>query len=147
MIPDDFDRRIDDALLLAAYFRGGAPTDVPKTSNSDQIITLSLFFTGELTAEECAARFAVRCYVQQLYGEDGELLEMISLRYGSLIDLLHRRPDLIKGGGDLARPADPTFTGCWLTPAGLVAASALANTFPPKPEFPNWRDRRPSPAR
>ena len=39
---------IEKSLLLAAYFRGGNQADDVWTSNSDQILTLSLFYTGDI---------------------------------------------------------------------------------------------------
>jgi len=54
---------IDQALLIAAYFRGGSQVDEGWNSNSDQIVTLSLFYTTDLSREECETRFLRKGYV------------------------------------------------------------------------------------
>lgn len=133
---------VEKSLLVAAYFRGGSEADRVWTSNSDQIITLSLFYTGDISAAECANRFSVPGYVQRLYDEDGELSEQIEARYRVLIDLLREHPELIKGGGNFETPAHPTYTACRLTPAGLEECERLIHSFPHKPSFPNWPDKR-----
>ncbi|MFO1007356.1 MAG: hypothetical protein U0929_15455 [Planctomycetaceae bacterium] len=134
--------RIEESLLVATYFRGRIPKDDHWTSSSDQIVTLSLFYTGDITAEECVDRFSVKSYMRGLYTPDGELEEHIRTRYYELIRLVKTRNDLIVGAGGLDRPADPTFTACGLTDAGLGLISSLIQLFPPKPDFPNWPDRR-----
>ncbi|WP_417380816.1 hypothetical protein [Gimesia sp.] len=129
-------------LVLAAYFRGGSPEDHTWTSNTDQILTLSLFYTGHITSEECVSRFARRSCLQKLYTAEGELTEEIESRYQALIRLIHEHPELIEGNGDFALPADPTFTACRITEAGFLLASRLINSFPRKPDFPDWPDQR-----
>src|SRR4051794_18488976 len=102
--------RIEEALLLAAYFRGGSHDQKQWNSNSDQILTLSLFYTGDISEADCACRFATRSHIQELYDESGELTEEIDGRYKVLINLLQEHPELIEGGGNFATPAYPTFT-------------------------------------
>jgi hypothetical protein len=134
--------RIEEALLLAAYFRGGSHDQKQWNSNSDQILTLSLFYTGDISETDCACRFAIRSHIQELYDESGELTEEIDGRYKVLINLLQEHPELIEGGGNLATPAYPTFTACRLTDTGLALATTLVTRFPNKPDFTNWPDRR-----
>ncbi|HTI51247.1 MAG TPA: hypothetical protein VL475_09860, partial [Planctomycetaceae bacterium] len=133
---------IDESLLVAAYLRGGSPDDGVWVSNSDQIVTLSLFYTGEISSGECAARFSRRSYVGGLYDEKCRLTDRIAARYDRLLELLRAHPELIEGGGDLVTPADPTYTSCRLTLGGRTLACALAPSLPQKPEFPNWPDKR-----
>lgn len=133
---------IEKALILAAYFRGGSPDDETWISNTDQIVTLSLFYSGEMIAEECVRRFARRSGLQKLYTAEGELTEEIANRYQALIQLLQNHPQLIEGSGNFALPAHPTFTSCRLTKEGFLLAASLINTFPQKPEFPDWPDQR-----
>ncbi|WP_417387122.1 hypothetical protein [Gimesia sp.] len=133
---------IEKALILAAYFRGGSPDDETWTSNTDQILTLSLFYSGELTAEECVRRFARRSGLQKLYTAEGELTEEIANRYQVLIQLLQKHPGLIEGNGNFTLPAHPTFTSCRLTNDGFLLAASLINRFPQKPAFPDWPDQR-----
>lgn len=133
---------VEKSILLAAYFRGGSRDDPRWTANSDQILTLSLFYTGEISFAECAGRFSNRPSLQKVYDKAGELTEEIEERYKILIKLLEEHPELIEGGGDFQTPAYPTFTACRLTDAGLHFASNLVNSFPEKPEFPDWPDRR-----
>lgn len=145
--------QIEEALVLAAYFRGGRQDDRVWTSNSDQILTLSLFYTGDITCSECEERFLKRSYMQKLYVDtadpienpSGELADEIKDRFRILISLLQGHPELIEGGGDFDTPADPTFTACRLTEAGLQLAESLKTHFPSKPDFPNWPDRRTMP--
>jgi hypothetical protein len=132
---------VEQALLLAAYFRGNTLEDGIHSSSCDQVVTLSLFYTGAVTFEDCAARFAVKSYVGGLYDEQGELHQAIVERYHTLIDLTRRRPELIECFGNLQTPADPTYTACRLTAKGRELAASLVGSFPPKPEFPNWPDR------
>lgn len=132
---------VEQSLLVAAYYRGGNPDEGVWGSNCDQVITLSLFYTGEISREDCAERFSRRSYVDKLYEMGGRLNKTIEARYRNLIRLIRDHPDLIEGGGDLGRPADPTYTSCRLTNAGLDFARSLIESFPPKPEFPNWPDR------
>ena len=136
--------RIDNAILVAAFFRGKDPSAQSWSSNSDQVLTLSLFYTGDLSYDDCASRFDHRPYLRSVYNEDGKLNEQIDGRYKVLINLIAQRPDLIEGGGDLRTPADPTYTACGLTEAGVELARTLKTTFPNKPEFPNWPDRQAS---
>jgi hypothetical protein len=128
--------------LVAAFFRGGGPNDHVWTSNSDQILTLSLFYTGEISSEECAERFSQKSYMGKLYDVDGELTTPVRARYRSLMKLLGERPELIEGGGNFETPADPTYTSCRLTHAGLRRACLLSASLRPKPDFPNWPDKR-----
>lgn len=134
--------RIEDAILVAAYFRGRDPSAQIWSSNSDQVLTLSLFYTGDISYDDCASRFDHRPYIRSVYDEDGKLNEQIHGRYKILIHLIEQRPDLIEGGGDLRTPADPTYTACGLTFVGCQLARTLKTTFPQKPEFPNWPDRQ-----
>jgi hypothetical protein len=142
---------VDHALLAAAYFRGLLTTETIGGSCSDQVVTLSLFYTGDLSADDCAARFERRSYVAGMYvngpkrAAGPKLDPRIEARYRELIRLIHDHPGLIEGCGDLRRPADPTYTGCRLTEDGCGLAAAIIPTLPPKPEFPNWPDRRPVP--
>lgn len=134
--------REQEAILLAAYFRGGDPDAVVWTSNCDQVVTLSLFYTGDISTNDCIDRFAVKSYVGKLYQDDGELNGMIASRYQTLIELLQSHPHLFEGGGNLKTPAHPTFTSCRLTREGQQFALSLAKNFPGKPDFPNWPDKR-----
>ncbi len=59
--------QIGGSLLLAAFFRGNLRGQRRWTSCSDQVVTLSLYYTGEITAAECGVRFSSRPYV----GQDG----------------------------------------------------------------------------
>jgi hypothetical protein len=106
---------------------------------------LSLFYTGDISCEDCAGRFSSRSSIQNLYDENGELNEEIEVRYGVVINLIQDRPDLIQGAGDLQLPADPTYTSCRLTDSGLKLACDFIDEFPQKPEFANWPDRRKHP--
>ncbi len=132
---------VEESLVLAAYFRGGSPNDGVWISNTDQILTLSLFYTGDISSADCVSCFAKRSYIQKLYDESGELTEEIEARYKVLISLLQEHPELIVGGGDFETPAHPTFTACRLTETGRQLCASLSNSFPPKPDFPNWPDR------
>lgn len=132
---------VEESLVLAAYFRGRTPAEFGWVSNCDQVVTLSLFYTGTISADDCAARFNVKSHVAELYDDEGELVDDIRSRYTILIDLIRGRPDLISGGGDFELPADPTFTSCRLTQAGIALALQLMGTFPQKPDFPNWPDK------
>ena len=134
---------VEESLLVAAYFRGRTPAEFRWVSNCDQVITLSFFYTGEISADDCMARFNVKSYVGKLYDRDGELMNDIQSRYAILIDLIRKRPDLISGGGNFETPADPTYTSCRLTLSGITLAVQLRRSFPKKPEFPNWPDKYP----
>ena len=134
--------RVQEAILLAAYFRGGNSDAAVWISNCDQVVTLSLFYTGDISATDCMDRFAVRSYVGELYQDDGTLNEMIANRYHALIELLQSHPHLLEGGGNLKTPAHPTFTSCRLTLQGQRFAMSIAKNFPGKPDFPNWPDKR-----
>ena len=112
------------------------------SSNSDQVLTLSLFYTGDISHDDCASRFANRPYLRRVYDDNGQLNEEITHRYKALIALIQQHPDLIEGGGNLKAPADPTYTACGLTDAGCQLARTLVSSFQTKPEFPNWPDRR-----
>ena len=117
------------------------------TSNTDQILTLSLFYTRDITSAECVSRFTHRSYIQKLYDEKGELTEQIESRHKTLINLLQEHPELIESSGNFEHLAQvhPTFTACRLTNAGLRLALNLINSFPQKPDFPNWPDNRTMP--
>ncbi|WP_166831254.1 hypothetical protein [Thalassoroseus pseudoceratinae] len=133
---------IDKSLLLAAFFRGNTRDQDRWTSSSDQVLTLSLFYTGDITSDECQYRFSNRGYVGGLYDDDGELHPQIDSRYQNLIDLLRVQPHLIEGGGNLETPAYPTYTACRLTDDGIRLVPDIIDLFPRKPDFPNWPDRR-----
>lgn len=134
--------RVEQSLLLAAYFRGNLPGQHGWTSSCDQVVTLSLFYTGDISYEDCQLRFSVKSYVSSLYDEDGELTQEIRSRYEELILLLRAHPDLIEGGGNLDTPADPTFTACRLTTEGDKLIPSIIHQFPAKPDFPCWPDMR-----
>lgn len=134
---------IEESVLVAAYYRGGDDPDTQVWgSNSDQVLTLSLFYTGDIAADDCIERFSRRSYVGSLYDEDGELTELIASRYRVLLSLLQTHPELIEGEGDLKLPADPTYTSCRLTWLGRTFACDLIPSFPMKPHFHNWPDNR-----
>ena len=133
---------IDKSLLLATFFRGNTPDQERWTSNSDQILTLSLFYTGDINSDECETRFSRRGYVGGLYGDDGELCPEFDSRYEHLMELLRTQPELIEGGGDFGTPAEPAFTSCRLTDEGIRLIPDIIDLFPRKPVFPNWPDRR-----
>ncbi len=132
---------IDQSLLLATYYRGNDLQQDNWTSCCDQVVQLSLFYSGDLTAEECQSRFS-QGNVSGLYQDDGELVSQVKMRYEQLIEVLRSHPHLIEGGGDFDSPADPTFTACRLTEKGLELIPEILNRFPQKPEFPNWPDKR-----
>lgn len=132
----------EKSIVLAAYFRGMAEEADCWTSNCDQVVTLSLFYTGDLSFDECARRFSVRSYVLSLYRKDGKLKKVIEARYRILIRMLGEHPELIEGGGDFETPAYPTFTACRLKDAGVKLATSLINQFLQKPDFSNWPDKR-----
>lgn len=140
-------KRVEEAILLAAYFRGGDSDAVVWTSNCDQVVTLSLFYTGDISASECVDRFAVKSYVGKLYEDNGELDAMIADRYHVLIELLQSHTHLMEGGGNLKHPAHPTYTSCRLTREGQQLALTVVESFPAKPAFPNWPDKRTLPSR
>lgn len=147
--------RIEESLVLAAYFRGGSKDQQTWRSNTDQILTLSLFYTGDITGTDCAQRLSQRSYVQKLYDEAadevehpwGKLTEEVQGRYDILIGLLRSHPELIEGKGNFDTPALPTYTSCRLTEAGLRLAETLEEQFSKKPDFPNWPDKRTMPER
>ena len=134
--------RIEEAILVAAYFRGKDPSVQVWSSNCDQVVTLSLFYTGDISHDDCKSRFETRSYLRGVYDDNGQLNEQIRHRYELLITLIQRHPDLIEGGGNLKDRADPTYTACGLTDAGCQLTRTLVSSFPKKPEFPNWPDRR-----
>jgi hypothetical protein len=134
--------RVEQSLILAAYSRGNHPDQVHWSSCCDQVVTLSLFYTGDITPDECARRFSHKSYVAALYDDDGELTAEIRSRYEDLITLLQSHPDLIQGGGDPQLPADPTYTAGRLTAEGDRLIPSLIGAFPKKPEFPHWPDKR-----
>ncbi|MEM9409973.1 MAG: hypothetical protein AAGA30_02600 [Planctomycetota bacterium] len=133
---------VDNSLLLAAFFRGNTHEQEYWTSCSDQIVTLSLYYTGDISAGECESRFSGHRCVGGLYDSNGDLQPEIESRYNKLIDLIRCHPSLIEGGGDFVTPAYPTFTACRLTADALKLVPDLLKTFPRKPDFPNWPDRR-----
>jgi len=133
---------IQESLLLATYFRGNTPRHDRWVSCCDQVVTLSLFYTGDITVEDCCLRFQNRGHVGALYDAEGTLLSMINDRYTELIQLIREQPDLIEGGGDFDTPAYPTFTACRLTDSGVDVAPEIARRFPTHPDFPEWPDSR-----
>jgi hypothetical protein len=133
---------LDQALLLATYFRGNLPNQNGWTSSSDQVLVLSLFYLGEITAAECQSRFSCHRYLRGLYAANGSLNPRIMSQYMALIQLLRRLPELIEGGGDFESPADPTYTACRLTATGIGLIPEIIDMFPRKPDFPNWPDSR-----
>lgn len=133
---------IEESLLVAAYYRGGSSSDEIWRSNSDQIITLSLFYTGELSSEDCAERFSDRCGVAGQYQEDGELTVLVKSRYAQLLKMLQAHPELIEGAVNFETPVDPIYTSCRLTEAGMNLARQLIPSLPQKPEFSKWPDKR-----
>ena len=135
---------IDKSLLLAAYFRGNTCDQDLGTSCSDQVVTLSLFYTCDITAQDCQNRFSNRGYVGALYDDDEELNPEIAMRYQQLIDLLRKQPNLIEGSGDFKTPAHPTYTACRLTDDGIRLIPDIIKSLPCKPDFPNWLDQRTS---
>lgn len=137
---------IEKSLLLAAFFRGNTLDQGDWTSSSDQVVTLSLFYTGDITSDECQSRFSTRSYVGGLYDDDGELRPQIEARYQRLIELIWKQPQLIEGGGDLETPAYPSFTACRLTTQGIELIPDIVDRLPRKPDFPNWPDRRSHPS-
>ena len=145
--------RTEQTLILAAYYRGGSQDDRDWTSNTDQILTLSLYYTGNISYTDCSERFSKRSYIQKLYDEAadpeehpwGKLTDDLDARYRTLIDLLEKKPDLIEGGGNVKTPALPTYTACRLTDSGLALARSLVDEFPRKPDFPKWPDKRTMP--
>ncbi|HWB13661.1 MAG TPA: hypothetical protein VG826_30830 [Pirellulales bacterium] len=132
---------VEESLLLAAYYRGGNPKKIGSGGKCDEVVTLSLFYTGDISREDCAERFSRRSYVGKLYDSCGRLKKTIKARYRELIRLIREHPELIEGRGNLETPADPTYTECRLTHAGFVLARTLIESLPVKPEFPNWPDR------
>ncbi|MDB5337109.1 MAG: hypothetical protein JWN70_2728 [Planctomycetaceae bacterium] len=133
---------IENSILLATYFRGESLDTAIWISNTDQIITLSLFYTGDISFADCAARLSIRSYVQNLYDDNGNLTAEIDSRYTVLINLLHQHPELLEGAGDFQLPAFPTYTSLRLTEHGLRLALDLINSFPAKPDFLDWPDQR-----
>jgi hypothetical protein len=133
---------IQSSLLLAAFFRGMRGDEPRWYANCDQVVTLSLFYTGDLSFNECQQRFEYRSYVGGLYDDEGDLKPELMSRYIELIALVKLHPELIEGGGNLELPTYPTYTSCRLTPEGVALAITLAPMFPLKPEFPNWPDNR-----
>lgn len=134
--------QIEQSLLLATFFRGNLPDQRAWTSCSDQILTLSLFYTGDISADECQTRFSSRRYVGGLYSDEGEIHPQIEARYRCLIELLRKHPELIEGGGNFETPGCPAYTACRLTDDGLRIIPHIIELFPGKPDFPNWPDRR-----
>lgn len=135
--------RIDESLLLAAWFRGRVPTESEVWSaNVDQVLALSLFYTGDISCEQCARWFSQGGYVRELYESPFEsLTEVATARDQALIELLKTRPELIMGAGDWQTPCFPTFRACGLTPAGAELVPMLVDRFPTNPDFPNWPDK------
>ena len=136
---------VEESLLLATYFRGRVPEDDRWRANSNQILTLSLYFTGDISYEDCASRLDTRPYVRKVYDENGKLTEEIIDRHKILINLLQEHAELIEGAGGFEDGTEPTYTACRLTDAGLELAVKLIDKFPKKPDFPNWPDRRKPP--
>ena len=136
---------IDKSLLLATFFRGNTQEQDSWTSCSDQVVTLSLFYTGSISASECESRFSERSYVAGLYDANGDLQPEIESRYNDLIALIQKHPSLIQGSGDFDTPAFPTYTACRLTHKAMQFIPDFFAEFPCKPEFRNWPDRRSEP--
>jgi hypothetical protein len=134
---------IEQSLLLATYFRCGSREQRGWTANTSQILTLSLFYTGEICRNDCIARFSNRPYLSRVYDAAGEVAPEIEARYNALLDLLRKRPDLLESNGiNFDQPAEPPYTACRLTPDGLRLAVTIAPVFPSKPDFPTWPDQR-----
>jgi len=134
---------IDNSLLLAAFFRGNTRDQDRWTSSSDQVVTLSLFYTGDISAEDCRSRFSNRGrVVGGLYDDRGELQPLIETRYRHLINLLREQPQLIEGGGNFETPAHPAYTACRITDDAVRRIPDIIDQFPRKPDFPDWPDRR-----
>ena len=133
--------QIEEAILVAAYYRGKAPSEQVWSSNSDQVLTLSLFYTGDISHNACASRFEHRPYLRCVYDDDGRLNEQLKHRYRVLIDLIQQHPDLINGGGDFKAPADPTYTACGLTDAGLPHGSHFDILVPKETRIPKLARR------
>jgi hypothetical protein len=134
--------RAQESLLLAAFHRGNSADCQRWSSCNDQVVTLSLFFTGDISAADCENRFAVPGCVGSLYDAQGLLLPDISDRYADLITLIHMHPTVIQGAGDFESHADPTFTACRLTVAGDELIPDIAQNFPLHPDFASWPNRR-----
>lgn len=136
---------VEESLLLAAFYRGNLLDDSFNRACCDQVITLSLFYTGDISNQDCIERFKKRSYVM-LFWKDGNenngLETTLSGRYSKLIELIDQHPDLIEGFGNLHSPANPCYTACRLTQTGIGVAKASFNRFEVKPDFPNWPDRR-----
>ena len=128
------------SFLVAAWFRGCAE-QTRWLSNADQIVALSLYYTGDITFEDCTRRFSTRGHVPN-YDENGDLLIEVRDRYRALLDFVSQHSELLEARGDIQTPADPAFTSCHLTALGLSLASELIVRFPKKPEFPHWPDKR-----
>lgn len=132
--------KVEQSIILAAYFRGHTVGQKPWTSNSDQVVTLSLFYTDDITFDECESRFSNRGHVGGLYDDEGELHSLVAERYRTLVELIKTNLSLIEGGGDVDTPADPTYTACRLTKVGVQMALEIVHNFPSKPEFQRWPD-------
>ncbi len=133
---------IQKSLLLATFFRGNKPDQERWISCADQVVTLSLYYTGQLPTDDIQSRFTKRGYVGGLYDADGMLLPLINDRYAELIELINSQPQFIQGGGDLESPAYPTFTACRLTDSGASLAPNITPLFPDTPDFPSWPNSR-----
>lgn len=131
----------EDSLLLATFYRV-FPPQKEWTSCSDQIVTLSLFFTGDISSEDCASRFATPAYLRGLYDENDDLCAEIRERYLELVQLVRTRADLIEGGGNFDPRVEPTYTACRLTDTGIRRVAQRVVDFPVQPFFPRWPDER-----
>lgn len=136
---------VEQSLILAAYYRGNLLYDAFTRACCDQVITLSLFYTADISEHDCIERFKNRSYVMLYWKNDDEnegLAEPLLQRYLTLIELIDNHPDLIEGFGNLRSPAHPCYTACRLTQGGEAIAQATFSRFPSKPLFENWPDRR-----
>lgn len=135
--------KVEESFLVAAYFRG-VTENTGWTSNSDQIVALSLYYTGNITFQDCEDRFSLGCVKN--YDKNVELFPEVRDRYRALLDFVERYPEYIDAAGDLVTPADPTYTSCRLTAAGVSLAIELIDRFPDKPGFAHWPDKRKHPS-
>lgn len=125
--------RVEQALFAAAYFRARFPGD--RFANNAHIIVLSMFYTGEVSHQDCENWFSVYATTRLLYDLNGEIDAGVRQRYGVLIALTKKYPELLEGGGNLVLPADPSFTACNLSLAGEEVAKKLVSQFPEKPKY------------
>ncbi|MBI3461728.1 MAG: hypothetical protein HY000_01510 [Planctomycetes bacterium] len=115
--PEGMRRPIEELLILAAFHETvHGRFQSPYCSG---VIRLAMEWAG--TWQKEAERYMHTCTGSPEADE----------YYRSLIAMI-QEGTLIKGLGDVARPAAPHFTQCYLTPAGHARAqSILANNPPP----------------